>query len=404
MRVSTSQVYALGVAGIARQQETLLRTQQHVASGKRVMTPADDPVASTQALAIDEAASRLDQYSANIGVAKNALGLDEDVLSQVTDLLQSVRTTAVNAGDASLSDSDRASLASDVQGRLDQLMGLANSKDGNGNYMYTGFAIGTQPFIPGAGGSVGYQGDQGVRTLDVAPGRAIALGENGAALFERVRNGNGVFVASAAAANSGSGVIAPGQVTDPSALTGHTYQLQFSVVAGVTTYDVFDVTASAFVPPLGNAFTSGGAIAVAGEQTTVSGAPANGDTFTLAPSTAQSVFATLSKLVAALNAPATGAAGAARLGNDLNAALTDLDQDLNHVLAVRADVGARLRELDSLSAGSDDRRLQYDQTRSGLIDLDYSQALSDFAKQQIALEAAQKSFLKVSGLALFDYL
>jgi flagellar hook-associated protein 3 FlgL len=403
MRVSTSQVYALGVAGIARQQEKLLHTQQQVATGKRVLTPSDDPVASTQALEIDQAASRLEQYSANIDVAKAALGLDESVLSQVTDILQSIRTTAVNAGGASLSDADRASLAGDVQGRLEQLMALANSKDGNGKYMYAGFAVDTQPFVVAPSGAVAYQGDQGVRVLDAAPGRAMALGENGAAVFERVRNGNGVFVASAAASNAGSGVIAPGQVTNPSALSGHAYELQFNVVAGVTTYDVFDVTAGVPVSA-GNAFTPGGAITIAGEQTSITGAPANGDRFTLAPSTAQSVFTTIEKLVAALKVPATGASGSARLANALNAALTDLDQDLNHVLAVRADVGARLRELDSLSAGNDDRKLQYAQTRSDLIDLDYNQALSDFAKQQIALEAAQKSFVQVSGLSLFDYL
>jgi flagellar hook-associated protein 3 FlgL len=139
-------------------------------------------------------------------------------------------------------------------------------------------------------------------------------------------------------------------------------------------------------------------------QTTITGAPAGGDTFTLAPSTAQSVFTTLQKLVAALNTPATTPAGTAQLRNSLDAALTDIDQGMNHVLAARADVGARLRELDSLTAGNDDRSLQYQQSHSRLIDLDYNQALSDFAKQQVALEAAQKSFLKVTGLKLFDYL
>jgi len=402
MRVSTSQIYALGVAGIERQQEMLLHTQQQIAAGKRVLTPSDDPVASTQALAIEQAGSRLDQYVANLGTAKDALGLSESVLSQVTDVLQSVRTTAVNAGDGSMSDSDRATLALDVQARLDQLVGLANSKDGNGNYMFAGFALGTQPIVTGPAG-ISYQGDQGVRKLDVAPGRSIAISENGAALFGRIRNGNGAFVANAASTNTGTGIVAPGQVINPAALTGHTYALQFNVVANVTTYDIVDVTASTVVSS-GNAYTSGAPIVVAGMQTSITGAPANGDSFTLAPSTSQSVFTTLSNLVTALNTPVTGPAGTARLANDLNAALTNLDQDMNHILAGRADVGARLRELDSLSAGNDDRKLQYDQSLSRLVDLDYNQALSDFAKQQLALEAAQKSFLKMSGLGLFDLL
>ncbi len=403
MRVSTAQIYATGVAGIARNEEALLRTQQRIAAGKRVMTPSDDPVASTQALALDQASSRLDQYVANIGTAKDALGLDEGVLAQIADALQSVRTTAINAGNAALRDSDRASLARDVQAQLDQLVSLANSKDGNGNYLYSGFAVDTQPFAADASGNVVYQGDQGVRELDVAPGRTMAVAENGAALFERIRNGNGAFVASAASTNTGTGVVAPGQVANPSALTGHTYRIQFNVIGPSTTYDVIDVTAGAPVSS-GNAYASGAPIVVAGMQTSITGAPANGDAFTLAPSTSQSVFATLSKIVAALNAPVSTPADSARLANDLNAALTDVDQSLDHMLSARADVGARLRELDSLSAGNADRKLQYEQSHSRLIDLDYNQALSDFAKQQLALEAAQKSFLKVSGLGLFDYL
>lgn len=402
MRVSTAQIYAQGVAAIAAQQEAMLRTQQQVASGKRVLSPGDDPVASTQALALDQAKAKLGQYQANIGTAKDALGLDESALAQISDLLDNVRTLAVNGGNAGLTDADRLTLANDVASRLAQLVGLANSKDGTGNYMFAGFNVGAAPFTSSTGGVV-YSGDQGVRALDVAPSRVLALTENGSALFEQIRNGNGAFATTAVPANAGTGVIDQGQVVGAGGLSGHTYQLQFNVVAGVTTYDVYDVTAASTVST-GNAYTSGAPIAVAGTQVAITGAPAAGDVFTLAPSSAQSVFATIQNLVATLSAPATGAAGATRLANGLNAALTNLDQALDHVLDARASVGARLRELDSLTTGNDDRSLQYDQAHSHLVDLDYNQALSDFAKQQIALQAAQKSFVQVSGLSLFNYL
>ena len=387
---------------MGRAQESLLRTQQQIATGKRVMTPSDDPVASTQAAGVMQAKATLAQYQSNIGTAKDAIGLDESVLSQVTDTLQRVRDLVVQAGSAGLADADRASLARDASSRLDQLIGLANSKDGNGNFMFSGFAVSTQPFVTGSGGIV-YNGDQGVRELEVAPARSLALAENGSALFQQIRDGNGTFVSAAAAANTGTGIIAPGQAVAPAALTGHAYQLTFNVAAGVTTYDVFDATTSTSVST-GNAFTSGAAITVAGMQTTISGAPSAGDAFTLSPSTAKSMFATIQDLVTALNTPSAGPVGATRLSNSLSAALTGIDQGLEHVLTVRADVGARLRELDSLTSGNDDRALQYDQTLSRLIDLDYNQALSDFAKQQISLQAAQKSFVQMSGLSLFNYL
>jgi len=136
----------------------------------------------------------------------------------------------------------------------------------------------------------------------------------------------------------------------------------------------------------------------------VTGAPAAGDQFTLAPSVTQSVFQTLQNLIATLNTPATGATGATRLQNDLNRSVLDVDQALDHILSTRADAGATLRELDALSTGNDDRNLQLDTSLSRLNDLDYNKALSDYARQQLSLDAAQKSFAKVSGLSLFDYL
>ena len=216
----------------------------------------------------------------------------------------------------------------------------------------------------------------------------------------RVANGNGTFVAAAAGTNTGNGVIVPGSVVDPTALTSDSYRIQFT---SATTYDVIDTT-TASVVSAGNAYTSGSAITVAGMQVSISGATTTGDQFTLTPSTSQSVFATIGNLIATLEAGVAGATDRTRLANGLNRGLTDLDQALEHVLTVRAEMGAGMRELDTLAAGNESQQLLHDQTLSRLQDLDYNAALSDFARQQLALEAAQKSFIQVSRLSLFDYL
>jgi flagellar hook-associated protein 3 FlgL len=139
-------------------------------------------------------------------------------------------------------------------------------------------------------------------------------------------------------------------------------------------------------------------------QVAVSGAPASGDAFTLAPSTSQSVFTTIQNLIATLRTPASGTAANAQLQNGLSAALANLDQASDHILTVRADAGAGLSELDALSSANSGRSLQYDSTVSRLTDLDYNKALSDFARQQLSLQAAQKSFAAISGLSLFNFL
>jgi flagellar hook-associated protein 3 FlgL len=194
-----------------------------------------------------------------------------------------------------------------------------------------------------------------------------------------------------------------GTVVNPALLPGDTYRLQFNVSGGVTTYDVLDVTSATTVSS-GNAYTSGATITVAGMQVSVTGAPGSGDTFTLAPSASQSIFTTVQNLIATLKNPTSGTGGNAQLQNGLNASLANIDQALDHVLSVRADGGATMRELDTLASGNADQTQQFDQTLSKLQDLDYNQALSDFARQQLSLEAAQKSFAKVTSLSLFDYL
>ena len=403
MRISTAQLYDRGVAGIEQQQSTLSRTQQQIASGKRIQTPSDDPVGAAQALALTQAKARVGQFGANIDAAKDALALNDSVLAQITEALQNLHTLTIQAGNSALNDTDRASLAADAAGRLQELLGLANSQDGNGSYLFSGFASNTQPFVTAPSGAIVYNGDQGVRELDVAPGRSVPIAYNGSQAFERIRTGNGSFAVSAGALNSGTGVVSIGTVTNPALLPGDSYRLQFNVAGGVTTYDVLDLTTSTTVST-GNAYTSGGTITVAGMQVSVTGAPSTGDTFTLSPSGAQSIFATVQNLIATLKSTTSTPGGNARLQNGLNASLANIDQALDHVLSVRADAGATLRELDTLSSGNSDQSLQFDQTLSRLQDLDYNKALSDFARQQVSLEAAQKSFAKVTSLSLFDYL
>jgi flagellar hook-associated protein 3 FlgL len=139
-------------------------------------------------------------------------------------------------------------------------------------------------------------------------------------------------------------------------------------------------------------------------QVRIAGNPAAGDAITLEPAPRQSVFKTVQDLVAALRAPSATPAERAKLANGIGTALQNLTQAQEAVLTARAGLGARMRELDSLAAGNGARLVQYESTLSRLSDLDYSKALSDFARQQLALEASQKSFLQVSGLSLFRYL
>jgi len=400
MRISTSMMHDSAVRSMVERQADLVRAQEQIATGRRILKPSDDPVASSQALGVKQAQARTAQYTENVGNAQNDLGLTESVLAQVTSLLQSVRDQAIAAGNPSFDDSNRASLAVDLRGRLEELLGLANATDGDGRHLFADFRDQTPPFSSTSSG-VAYDGDAGRREIDVAGGRSMPVRENGQDLFMAVRDGNGTFSATPAPANTGTAVV--GALSNVGATDGDTYEIRFVVAAGVTTYDLVNVTTSTTVST-GNAYTSGNAIAVAGRQVTITGAPANTDVVSLAPSGTQSIFDTIAALAQALSTPVTDATSRAELSNAMNAGLQNVDRALEHVLTSRADVGARLRELEALASGQEDTGLRQSAELSRLQDLDYAAAVSSFTRQQVALEASQRTYAQMSQLSLFDYL
>src|SRR5262249_27479429 len=152
----------------------------------------------------------------------------------------------------------RASIATELSNRLQQLISIANSKDADGRYQFAGFQANTQPFVATATGAT-YLGDQSQIQLQVAPGRQLQASENGSTVFENIRTGNGTFTTTASASNAGTGIVGGGQVVNAAAVTGDTYALQFHVAAGVTTYDVIDATTSTTLST-GNAYTDGNSI------------------------------------------------------------------------------------------------------------------------------------------------
>lgn len=404
MRISTNTMYELGSRQISDLQTAMYTTQQQISTNRRILSPADDPVAAAAALGMDQALAINAQFGTNRSNAKSALSEEESVLQSVTRLLQDVKTLSVNAGNGALADEQRQILANELRGRYDELLGLANSRDGSGNYIFGGYQTTSPPFSNTTAG-VSYSGDQGQRMLQVGQARQMASSDPGSSVFENNRTGNGRFVSSAAAGNSGTGIIGTGAVTDLTQLTGRNYSIAFTVdpTTGATTYDVNQI-----LPPLslstGTPYVSGQGIAFDGMRIEIAGKPANGDVFNVSPSADQSVFKTLEDLLDTLMAPAAGPLGQAKLTNGLNVANVNLDNALDNILSVRTSIGARLKEIDSLDSAGDDLKIQYSKTLSNLQDIDPVEAYSRFTQQQYTLEAARQSFIKISGLSLFNML
>ncbi len=397
MRISSSMIFESNVNAMGLMQARVLQTQQQLASGNRLINPSDDPVAAARAMSVTQADATNTQYSSNRDAARSVLTVTDSTLQGVTAAIQNVQTLAINAGHGSLDATARKSLVANLTSSLQMLVGLANSKDDKGNYLFAGYQSQTQPFVD-TGTGISYQGNDGQQMVQVSGSQQVAASDSGADIFMRVKNGNGTFDTNAAAANTGSASISIGSVTNPASLTGNNYSLTFNVTGGVTTYDIMNTTTGAAVST-GNHYVSGQAINFDGMQTTISGVPANNDVFTVKPSTNESVFTTISNLITALNAPA-----GTNMTGSVNRALNNLGNALNNVLNTQASVGVRQNQIDAIQVSGDTLGLQFKQTLSNLQDTDYTKTVINLNQQNLALQAAQMSFAKISNLSLFTYL
>lgn len=219
MRISTSMIYGLGGKSVSAQTTELYKLQSQLSSGKRVNTPADDPLASARILEIGQSKSTSDQLSTNADYATSALNAQESALSDISDLLSSVRSLGVYAGNPSLTVNDKQVLATSLKSKYNELLSLVNTQD-NGKYLFSGFQGETQPFSEVTPGVVAYNGDEGQRLIQVSPSRQVPVSSAGIEVFQRIKNGNGTFSVSAdpnitGVTNTGTGVATPGAILDP---------------------------------------------------------------------------------------------------------------------------------------------------------------------------------------------
>ncbi|MFV0278903.1 MAG: flagellar hook-associated protein FlgL [Parahaliea sp.] len=399
MRISTLQMYQQGINSILNLQAQVNKTQQQLASGSRVNSAADDPVAAVQILDMTEDLSKLEGYTKNGEYAQGDLARQETAIQDAVDLLQRARELVVTANNGSQTTESRQAIAAELQQLNESLLAVANTRDASGDYLFGGYQSGEQPFSRN-NGVVTYNGDEGGREIEVADGVNIRLRDSGRALFMGVPTGNGTFDVKPDAGNSGTAVLG-----GSSASTGFLrdeYTISFAVDgAGQTTYSVSD--SGGAVVASGH-YAAGENISFNGAKVQFSGSPAAGDSFTLERSATTDMFGMMQGMVDALSSDDSSAAGAAQVHNAMASALGTLDQALGGLVGQQTQLGARMNQADTAISRNEAFSLQLQQNLSEVRDLDYAEAISRLQMQLTTLEAAQKSYVSISNLSLFDYL
>jgi len=398
MRISTRQIYTQGIEAFQQQQQKLARLQQQISTGIRLNKPSDDPAAASKVLELEQSLSLNLQFQSNINLAAERLQQQDTVLAAYDNLLIRVRELAVQGNNAPLDATARAAIAAEIDERLDELVSLGNTLDANGDYLFAGYQSGAIPFTRTTTGSrdhVVFNGDPGVRSVQISENRQLEVDIPGRRIFMQVATPNALREIPAAA-NAGSGIIAPASVVDNTQFVPGEYEIRFTA-PGV--YDVFDVGLGANIVT-GASYVDSQDINFQGIRTSITGAPAAGDLFTVSAAQFDDVFAIVQSLSETLKSAPTDAVRAANIGQSL----TDLDSAIERSLEARTIIGGRLNALDGQLEDHEAQAVATRTAISSLRDTDLAEAISQLTLEQTTLDAAQAVFARLASSSLFNFL
>jgi flagellar hook-associated protein 3 FlgL len=181
MRISNATM-ADNIKGyLSTQTEQMLKSQEQIASGKRINRPSDDPIGMGESLGYQKTISKIDQYDTNISDAQLQINSLDEILSSITDMLSQAKDIAANP-DPSMN----GMLADQVGTIRDQVLQMANSRV-NGSYVFSGDLTDKQPFDD----TGTYQGDSGTKDYIIGDNMQVNIKADGSQVF--VQNGQNVF-------------------------------------------------------------------------------------------------------------------------------------------------------------------------------------------------------------------
>lgn len=455
MRVTTNMMFSQSITGMTTNNNKVYKALQEAASGVRVNVPSDDPVASSLALGVKHSQTINTEFLNNQKDASSSLKTLETQLNAVRDGLHLIRTHLLEVGDGAYNESDMKTISFAVRETMDELLGLANATDNQGNFLFSGFQTSVRPFVQ-LSDKVQYYGDQGQRVLQVGQNRYMPTTYDGANIFMNVPSGDGYMTTIANTSNRGTGVISQDSVNNPARWesSSKNFTIRFAMdttnmapEGPVMKYDIIDnVTGNSILsgqPSVGTPdnpgdywrtyepgdtilfqsqdgepeFDYGFSVSMKGNPTAyLDDEGYHFDEFTIQEAKSQSIFTTLQDVVAALeSAPPTQSDptpwdpnpmpnGNTSYMNAITQALHNIDNAMDNVLRVQTEVGSHLVELEALANNSQDMNLIYEDNVSNYLDADYQQSISDFMKYKVCLEAVQKTFAQVQQMSLFNYI
>ncbi|WP_111976555.1 flagellar hook-associated protein FlgL [Algibacillus agarilyticus] len=404
MRITTNQLYQNSLNGILDAQKRLVRAQDVLVKQTNILKPSDDPAAATKVVRLNEDLARLDQFEKNTILLENSLENKDVVLNNIHSSMGRARNLTLQAGNGALAKQDREAIAIELEQIKEELFDMYNSKNGQGEYIFSGSKSSEPAFIQGSDGQYEYQGNENVKKIQISESLKIASGVPGSgfAIFENTDSRSTISIDAASTA-TGSYRVNSGDQFE--AFHRQNYATipatnnEFNIV--LTAADAYEVQDNAgAVLETGN-LSSENKLNFKGLEFTVNGNAGDELHFSLDAPNKDNTLNSLTQLIDKLR-------GAETLNesyySEINAAVYSIDESMGNVSAARSEIGGRLNVVTSVNLSNLDQEINLKEAKAKISEVDFAEAITELQKQEVALQAANQTFSKVTGLTLFNFL
>lgn len=399
MRIPTHSLFQQQMQTLNKQYELLVKYAGQISSGKKINDASEDPILASHIKMTEDYISGLELYDSNGTIAQSRTSLFETSMKNVVDAIGQVKTQIQSAQNDTLTNSDRSEITKKLEGLLTGLLNNANIRDGSGQYIYGGINTSTEPYVLQNGNYV-YQGQLSSTSVNIDSTNSVLFNESGYTVFGDIYNGNGIFTIEGASSNTGTAYASPGGIVDRSAYVSDTYTISFSLdVSNNVVYTVNGAATGQVIPPLPSttpyAYTPGSPILFNGISIPITGMPAAGDTFQVAPSEKQNVFDSLQKVIDLLKTPINNDTERAAFHQQLTQHLGAFEQSADHMRGYLSEVGTRSSLLNGQVLANSSAALTQKTMLSKLSDTNMDEVISSYMRQMVSLQATQQSYMKL---------
>ena len=392
-------------SSLAAQEAQINALQQQISTGLSVQTPDQNPAAYETAALGNDQVSRLANDSNTQAAIQVQLGSANNAYSSVGGLLNNVQAIVEQALNGATSSQNLNALAGQVQSASQQLLSIGNTTAPNGTYLFGGSRGGLAPFQADASGNIAYFGDGASSLASIGESSTAGTIANGT-VFVSALQGDGVGAVTATASNTGTGQIIPeGTVSAAAANAFQQGSSPITVTFGAAnSYTATQGGTTLASGTLSTSSVNGTSVQLAGVDYNITGTPANGDTFTIAPARTQSAFTLLKTIATALANAGGTPAQVAQTNQILNQSLAGIAQYQQSFTTAQAQNGVTLQAITATASGNTNQSTEAQTSVTNATAVNTPAAIAALDQTLTALQAAMKTFGTVQGLSLFNYI